>query len=115
MKCKDLVKNETRKRLNCLRSNNGGEHCKKDFDDCYSYHGVHREKTVPRIPQQNGVSERMNRTIMERARSMILHVGFPLQFWVDDVDIVVYLINIRPSSSLDGGILEEAWTCKKVN
>jgi hypothetical protein len=57
----------------------------------------------------------MNKTIMERARSMRLHAGFPLQFWVDVVDTVVYLINKGPSSSLDGGILEEAWTGKKVN
>jgi hypothetical protein len=57
----------------------------------------------------------MNRTIMERARSMRLHVGFPLQFWADVVDIVVYLINIGPSSSLDGRISEEAWIGKKVN
>ena len=51
---------------------------------------------------------------MQRARSMRLHAGFPLQFWEDVVDIVVYLIN-RPSSSLDGGIPEEAWIGKKVN
>jgi hypothetical protein len=75
----------------------------------------HREKTIQGTTQENGVSERMNRTIMEHARSMRLHVGFPLQFWVDVVDIFVYLINKGPSSSLDGGILEEAWTCKKVN
>ena len=57
----------------------------------------------------------MNKTIMEHARCMILHAGLPLQFWVDAVDIVVYLINRGPSSSLDGGIPEEAWTGKKVN
>jgi len=39
----------------------------------------------------------------------------PLQFWAYVIDIVVYLINIGPSSSLDGGIPEEAWTGKKVN
>jgi hypothetical protein len=43
-------------------------------------------------------------TIMERARSMRLHVGFPLHLWVDVVDIVFYLINRGPSSYLDGGI-----------
>ena len=57
----------------------------------------------------------MNMTIMEHARSMRLHSGFPLQFWADVVDIVVYLINKGPSSSLDGGIPEEAWKGKKVN
>ena len=57
----------------------------------------------------------MNRTIMERARNMRLHVGFPLQFWVDVVDIVVYLINRGPSSSLDDGIPEEAWKGRNIN
>jgi hypothetical protein len=50
----------------------------------------------------------MNKTIMERARSMRLHDGMPLQFWVDAIDTIVYLINIGPSSSFDGGIPEEA-------
>jgi transposase InsO family protein len=90
---KSLVENETGKRLKCLRSTNGGEYCSKEFDDYCSYHGIHRENTFPRTPQENGVSERMNRTIMERARSMRLHVGFPLQFWGDVVDTNVYLIN----------------------
>jgi transposase InsO family protein len=75
--------------LKCLRSDNGGEYYSKEFDDYCSYHGIRREKTVPRTPQENGVSERMNMTIMERARSMRLHAGLPLQFWADVVDIVV--------------------------
>ena len=57
----------------------------------------------------------MNKTIMERARCMRLHAGLPLQFWADVVDTVVYLINRGPSSSLDGGIPEEAWSSKKIN
>jgi len=57
----------------------------------------------------------MNMTIMECARCMRLHAGLSLQFRADAVDIVVYLINRGPSSSLDGGIPEEAWTGKKVN
>jgi hypothetical protein len=77
-KWKALVENETGKSLKCLRSDNGGEYCNKEFDDYCSYHGICREKTVPRTPQENGVSERMNRTIMERARSMRLHAGLPL-------------------------------------
>jgi transposase InsO family protein len=102
-----LVENETGKRLKFLRSDNGSEYCIKEFDYYCSYHGIHREKIVPGTPQENGVSERMNRTIMERERSMRLHAGFPLQFWADVVDTVVYLINRGPSSSLDGRISEE--------
>ena len=113
-KWKALAKNETGKRLKCLRSDKGGEYCSKEFDSYYSHNGIHREKTVPRTPQENGVSERMNITIMEHARCMRLHVGFPLQFWADAVNTAVYLINKGPSSALDGGIPEEAWIGKQV-
>jgi transposase InsO family protein len=49
-KWKALVENETRKRLKFLRSDNGGEYCNNEFDDCCSYHGIHREKTSPGTP-----------------------------------------------------------------
>ena len=103
------------KRLKCLRFDNGGEYCSKEFNNYCSYNGIRRGKTIPRTPQENVVSERMNRTIMEHARSMRLHVGLPLQFWADAVDTAIYLINRGPSSSLYGGIPEEAWIGKKVN
>ena len=61
------------------------------------------------------VSERMNKTIRDHARCMKLHRGLSLQFLEDVVDTSIYLINRGPSSSLDGGIPEEAWTSKKVN
>eukprot|EP00253_Pinus_taeda_P023450 PITA_23450 len=114
-KWKALVENKAGKRLKCFRSDNGGEYCRKEFDRYCLENGIRREKTVPRTPQENGVSERMNRTIMERARCMRLHAGLPLQFRADAIDTAVYLINRGPSSSLDGGILEDAWTGKKVN
>lgn len=80
-----------------------------------SLNGIRKQKIVPGTPQENGVSERMNRTIMERARSMRLHAGLPLHFLVDVVHIVVYLINRGPSIPLDSGIPKEAWIGKKVN
>ena len=53
--------------------------------------------------------------IMESARCIRLLVGFPLQFWNDVVDTVIYLISRGPSSTLDGVIPEETWTGKKLN
>jgi transposase InsO family protein len=49
-KWKALVKNETRKRLKCLRLDNGDEYCSHEFDDYCSYHGIRREKTIPETP-----------------------------------------------------------------
>ena len=100
--------------MKCIRSDNGGEYCNNEFDSYCSHNGIRREKTVPRTPQENGVSERMNRMIMEHGRCMRLGAGFPLKFWVDVVNTAVYLINRGPSSALDGGIPEEAWIGKQV-
>jgi len=57
-----LVENEIGKRLKCLRSDNGGggEYCNKEFDMYCSENGIHREKTVPGTPQENGVSKGMS-------------------------------------------------------
>jgi hypothetical protein len=53
-KWKDFIENEAKKRLKCLRSNCGGEYCNKEFYDDYSYHGIHREKTVLGTTHENG-------------------------------------------------------------
>ena len=57
----------------------------------------------------------MNRTILERVRSMRIHAGFPKQFWEDAVNTTVYLINEELSVYVNCGIPEEAWTGKEVN
>ena len=76
---------------------------------------IKREFTVPRTPQQNGVAERMNRTITERARSMRLHSGLPKSFWAEAVNTAVHLINRGPSSPLEERIPKEVWSGKKVD
>jgi len=110
-----MVENETGLRLKCLRSDNGGEYCASEFKEFCAKAGIKREFTVPRTPQQNGVAERMNRTITERARCMRLHSGLPPQFWADAVNTAAYLINRGPSVPLNEGLPEEAWSGKAVN
>ncbi len=57
----------------------------------------------------------MNITIMEHARRMRLHEGFPLNMWVEAINNFFYLINRGPSTPWGCGILEEIWTGKKVS
>ena len=114
-KWKCLVENETGKKLKCLRSDNGGEYCSHEFEYYCSTNGIHRQKTILRTPQENGVAERMNRTMMEHARSMRLHAGLPLHMWTEAINTVVYLINRGSSTPLGCGIPEQAWTGKKVS
>ena len=70
-----MVENEIGKKLKC---DNDGEYCSHEFEDYCFTNGIHRHKIVPRTPQENGVAERMNKTIMEHSRSMRLHVGLPI-------------------------------------
>ena len=55
---KALTKNQTRKRLKEVRSDRGGEFSSWNFKEFYDKHGIKREYTIPRTPQQNGVVER---------------------------------------------------------
>ena len=61
---KAIVEIETGLRLKCLRSDNGGEYIDGGFKEYCAANGIRMEKTIPRTPQQNGVAEHMNRTIM---------------------------------------------------
>ena len=75
--------------------------------------GISREFTVPHTPQQNGVSERLNRTIMEAVRSMIFHSGVPLELWAEAVNTAVYVHNRSPTSALKNATPYEYWFQKK--
>ncbi|MBO1694889.1 hypothetical protein, partial [Bacteroides uniformis] len=69
--------------------------------------------TTPYTPQQNGVAERMNRTLMEKARNMLSGTGLGQEFWVEAVETGCYLVNRSPSSSLEDKTPHEVWTGKK--
>ncbi|KAL5823817.1 hypothetical protein ACOSQ4_021717 [Xanthoceras sorbifolium] len=114
-KWKAMVENETGLKIKRLRSDNGGEYRDSRFREFCANSGIKMEKTVPMTPQQNGIAERMNRTLNERARSMRLHAGLPKMLWAEAVNTAAYLINRGPSVPLDGGIPEEVWSGKEVN
>ena len=63
-----------------LRTDNGGELCRNEFKDLCKKCGIARQKNTPCTPQRNGVVERMNRTLMEKARSMLSSVGIGQNF-----------------------------------
>jgi transposase InsO family protein len=62
---KALVENQTGKKIKVLRSDNGGEYTSKEFDTFCRQARIKKELTVPYNPQQNGVAERKNRSIIE--------------------------------------------------
>ena len=71
-------------------------------------------RTVPGKARKNGIAERMNRTLNERARSMRIHFGLPKTLWADAVSSASYLINRGPSVPLGFKIPEEVWTGKEL-
>lgn len=72
---KNLVENQTGRRIKCLRTDNGGKYCNANFDKYCVDHGIKRHKTMPYTPQQNGVVERLNWSLIEKARRMLSSAG----------------------------------------
>jgi transposase InsO family protein len=60
---KEMVENEMDSKIKCLRYGNGGEFTSKEFMEYCSRHGIKRQFSVVRTPQQNGVVKRKNRTV----------------------------------------------------
>eukprot|EP00112_Aurelia_sp_Birch-Aquarium-sp1_P005268 Seg1598.2 transcript_id=Seg1598.2/GoldUCD/mRNA.D3Y31 product="Retrovirus-related Pol polyprotein from transposon TNT 1-94" protein_id=Seg1598.2/GoldUCD/D3Y31 len=87
----------TDKKIKNLRSDNGGEYSLKEFDDFLTSKGITKQRSIPRTPKQNGVAERMNRTIQETARSMIHAAGLSDVLWGEAVATAVTLRNRSPT------------------
>ena len=97
-----------------LRSDNGVEYFSKEFRSYLRSRGNHQELTVPHSPQQNGVAERMNRTLTESARSMMAHAKLSDKYWAEAVACAAYLRNRTPTSALQGSRTPlEVWSGRK--
>jgi transposase InsO family protein len=75
--------------------------------------GIKRELTTPYNPQQNGVAERKNRTIMEAVKTMIHDQHLPMCLWAEAPMVVVYVQNRLSHSALGFKTPEEMFTGKK--
>ena len=80
-----------------------------NFEEYLSSEGICHESTVPKIPERNGVAERMNRTLVETLRSMLADAKLLHSFWAEALSTAVYLNNRRPSKALKDMTLFEAW------
>ena len=75
---KALVENLSKKKIKILRSDNGGEFTSSEFNEYCKKDGIKRELTIPYNPQQNGVVDRKNGSIMEAIKSMIHDQDLPM-------------------------------------
>ena len=106
---KMLVENECECRIKVLRSDNGTEYTCDKFDKFCEQAGIQHQLTITYSPQQNGVSERKNRTVMEMARCLMFEKKLPKEFWAKAVNTSVYLLNRLPTKALENKTSYEAW------
>eukprot|EP00731_Ephydatia_muelleri_P037673 Em0533g3a len=77
--------NECGLSIGIFRSDNGGEYISKEFEKFLLDKGIHHELSAPYSPAQNGVAERINRTLMESARTMMAQAGLSDKYWAEAV------------------------------
>lgn len=99
-KFKQDVELETSLKVKSLRSDRGGEFLNRLFTSYCNETGIKRYFTAPYSPQQNGVVERRNRTVLNTARSMLKEMSVPQNLWGEAVRHAVYLMNRVPTKAL---------------
>jgi len=107
------VENQVNKKIKVLRTDNGLEFCNLKFDEYCKKNGIERHRTCTYTPQQNGVAERMNRTLMEKVRCLLNESGLDERFWAEAASTAAYLVNRSPASAVDHNVPEELWLSKK--
>lgn len=95
-----LVTNLLGCKIGSLRCDNGGEYCFNDFKNFCEARGIHLNYTVPYNPQLNGCAERLNRTLLEKGRAMLLQSGLSKDMWGEALLCATYLTNRSPTVAL---------------
>ena len=103
------VERQTGRKLKVFCSNNGREYVNLEWELYMKEHGIIHQKTTPRTPQQNGVSERLNLTIMDRVRTILIESRLPLSLWAEAVDYTIYTKNRSPAAAVKGKTLYEVF------
>lgn len=109
---KSLVENQKNCKIKALRTDNGGEFCSGEFENFLSNNGIVHQLTNPYTPEQNGMSERLNRTIVEKAKCLLFESKLEKRFWAEAVNTAVYLRNRSVAAKLNK-TPHEIWTGEK--
>ena len=109
-KFKKLAESVSDEKVKCLRIDKGGEFNSEEFRIYCKENGIKRHLTAPYSPQQNGVVERKNITIMSCVRSMLKEKRLPLELWAEAVNTCVYALNQSYTKSLKSSTPYEKWS-----
>jgi hypothetical protein len=106
---KKNVENQSNCRIQAIRSDNGREYTSTEFNLYCEEAGIEHQLTAPYTPEQNGVSERRNRYIMEMARCMLHEKNLPKVFWAEAANTAVFLQNRLSTKLLAEKTPFEVW------
>jgi len=112
---KTLVEKHTGCYVKTLRSDNGGEYVNEAFNKFCKQEGILRQFSIPYTPEQNGVAERANRTLLEKTRALLKESGLSPAYWGEALKTAAYLKNLCPTKAVDGMVPYEAWTGDRPN
>ncbi|KAL0882308.1 hypothetical protein ABMA27_000825 [Loxostege sticticalis] len=112
---KSQVENTLDCRIKVLRTDYGLEYVNRPFTNYMKGAGIIHQTTTPYSPEQNGAAERMNRTLVERAKCMLLNANLPKHYWAEAIHTAAYTINRSPTRSLSFKTPEEMWSGQKPN
>ena len=84
-----------------------------EFNNFCKINGIKRQMTTAYTPQQNGVAERKNRTVMNMVRSMLTDKNMSRIFWAEAINWAVYVLNRCPTLAVKEVTPEEAWSGRK--
>ncbi|GJX82833.1 retrovirus-related pol polyprotein from transposon TNT 1-94 [Tanacetum coccineum] len=98
------------RKLKKLRTDNGLEFCNQEFNNLCMKSGIERHLTVAGTPQQNGLAERMNRTLLNKVMCLLIQSGLPESFRPETTVTATYLINRSPSIALEKNTPIDLWS-----
>nr|GEY39876.1 ribonuclease H-like domain-containing protein [Tanacetum cinerariifolium] len=87
------IENQINHKVKIIRSDNGTEFKNHDLNQFCGIKRIKREFSVARTPQQNGVAERKNRTLIDAARTMLADLLLPIPLWAKAVNTACYVQN----------------------
>ena len=108
-KFKAWIETQSGRKMQMLRSDNGTEYTSQMFNKFCEDTCIEHQLTTPYTPQQNGVVEQKNRTIMEMTRCLLHDKDLPKKLWAEATSTTVFLLNRLPLKTLPGKTPFEAW------
>ncbi|MBW0526733.1 hypothetical protein O181_066448 [Austropuccinia psidii MF-1] len=92
-----LIKNTHDRKIKQLLTDGGGEFVNQQFKDLENKHGFTHIIAPPYTPEHNGIAERANRTILDKAQCLLLTSNLPNQYWAEEINTATFLTNILPT------------------